>query len=348
MTHRDILHELRAADPARKADLGRVDPEALRALRTGVTMTTTPTPSAAPSRLHRLSRRGLAIGVATLALGGGIAYAGVERLLTPDGAADGITCVTAWPTADRDVPDPAVNASHVTGDPVADCQERQAANGLPAIPDPVAFRLDTPQVYVAPRSQMPAGATPLVPEPMSGPELELWASVHDLADGLGTQCLAADAAVSAARAELDRLGLTAWSVSEQPAPADAGPCARFDFVVDPLHGVATGQYHDLDDRTLVVVPRSRGDRIAALNDGDASIVALRRGLLDRIASACVDLPEGGRVATAALEALPAEPDGSLYANIVTVVDAEASCTRVDLLIGGGAEIVLRGPEGQAP
>lgn len=331
----DILRELRAADPARRVDLGRVDPRALDALRKEILVTSTE-PDVGRGTVRRLSRRAVTAGVAVVAvLGGGVAYAAVEQGWNIGGGGPGILCVTRWADPTTEVLD-GTGGSALSGDPVADCQEYQAQSGRPPIDDGVAFLYGSAQIYVAPRDQVPAGATVLTHSAQDEAEYELWESVYDLVDGLGASCLSGDDAVVAAQDELTRLGLTDWEVRTRQVPAggSTGPCAS----------TLLGQDLDLGPQTLIVTPGAREERDSLNGNGVDPLVfelrdALRAGITDR----CVDVTEAEAVVTAAGGGVHDWPT-------TVVVDEAAACTRVDLLPpgGGDAQVTLRGPERVTP
>lgn len=329
----DILRELRAADPARRVDLGRVDPRALDALRKEILVTSTE-PETGRRTVRRLSRRTVTAGAAVLALlGGGAAYAGAEHgWYVGGGGAYGITCVTHWVDPTKEVPD-STGGPALTVDPVADCQRYQALSDRPPIEDGVAFRYG-PQIYVAPRDQLPAGATIITPATQDEAVYELSQSIQDMVDGLRVSCRSSDDEVAAARAELARLGLTDWEVRTREAPAgiETFPCA----------GTSLGQDLGLTDRTLIVTADVREDLDSLNGNGiDPFVFELRDALRTGIADRCVDVSEAEAVAAQAVGAAHHWPT-------TVIVDADATCTRVDMEVGGSIQITLRGPEKVGP
>ncbi len=318
----DLTTALRAADPLRRTDLARVDPDALLALRTAILATERRPVVRGP---RRWTRRAVAVG-GTLALlvGGGAAYAGYNDWYGFSGGADGITCSLDYgpkgQTGDLTSGGPAL-----TGDPVADCARYQELAGLPPIEDPVAFRDDWFPVVVVPRDQVPADAELLdVATPGDLAAQELQASLHDSVDGPATGCLDPATATAAAQAELDRLALADWRVEVAP-DAGTGECSG--IVVD------TGQ------RLLTVLPTEASETMETLvarGDIVPEVLALRNQLRAQIADTCVDLTAAETVVARALGTAHHWPT-------VAVEDPEAACTRVDLEVGGSVQVTLHGP-----
>lgn len=340
MRNNDVMRQLAAANPVTDADLNRLDPAAGAALREGIVMSAAPQPRAGHRRVGR--RSFLAGGLAVGLVGGGLAYAAVERgWYESSGGADGLTCLSEWVDPTRESADElgvATGGPPITGDPVADCQQYQELSDRPPIDDPVAFRWNSPSVYVAPRSQVPADAEMLEPDVDNGPVHELWLSVNDFVAGLGAQCLDEDGAVAAAQAELDRLGLADWRVelaAREPDRPDQ-ECARVQFAVDPV--VEGGGGDDARSRTLVVVPdgtRARDDLRG--NGVDESVFELRDTLRTDIGGQCLDVAAARDVVVEALG-----PDH--HWPTATIVDDGAECTRAYLVAGGSVQVTLYGPE----
>ncbi|PPK97796.1 hypothetical protein CLV92_103331 [Kineococcus xinjiangensis] len=320
----DVLARLRAADPVAGTDLARMDRGVLDALREGVTMTER---STRRGLRRRLGRGGFATAVTGIAvLGGGVAYAGYEQWYVGGGAShDGVNCRTEWadPTAMRDT----VGGPELTGDPLADCRRYMELVGRPPIPDPVAFHHQG-TLYVAPRSEVPEGAEPLAPPaPEDDAAFELEASMQDYVDGPQSRCFSEAETTEFASRELARLGLSGWTVTVVPADNPGGndglPCAV--GYADP----ATRQAH--------VLPH----RAAEEHGVGGDLATLRDTLRERIADQCVGLREAEAIAE---EALGVEHHWPLSA----IPDPGASCTRVDLVIGGSIQVTLRGPDVAAP
>jgi hypothetical protein len=318
----DLVAALRAADPLRRTDLTRVDPDALLAMRTAV-MAAEGRPAVRGPR--RWTRRAAAVG-GTLALlvGGGAAYAGYQDWYGSGGGADGITCSLDYGPMGQ-TGDLTSGGPPLTGDPVADCARYQELAGLPPIEDPVAFRDAWNPVVVVPRAQVPADAELLdVATAADLAAQELQASLHDLVDGPVTGCPDPATAAAAAQAELDRLALSDWRVE---VSTDAGTLECAGVVVDAeqqlLTVVPTGATEPLE--TLV----ARGDMVP-------EVLTLRDLLRTRIADTCLDLTAAEAVVAQALGTAHHWPTSAIE-------DPEATCTRVDLEVGGSIQVTLRGP-----
>lgn len=340
----DVMQRLAAANPVTPAALDRLDDAAGAALREGIAMSAAPE---RPSSRRRVGRRGaLAGGLAVALVGGGLAYAAVDRgWYESGGDGHGLTCLTAWadPTTSAWYDADVTGGPAITADPIADCQEYQRLSGRDPIDDPVAFTWRS-VLYVGPRAQVPAGAEVLAVDVEAGPVHELWLSVNDFVGGLGAQCLDADDAVAAAQAELDRLGLDDWRVQlTEPDPPRVdgdmpnGDCAEVRFAVDPI-GPADPSVDDATAHTLLVAPESRVDREELRGNGVAEVVyEVRDALRSQINDQCLDLEAARQVAVDALGPEHHWPTG-------VMVDDTASCTRAYLVGGGSMQVALYGPE----
>ena len=114
----DVLAQLRGVNPVTEAEISHADPQALVALREGITMTGRQMPQLNDSR-RRIWRRGAtSVVVAVALLGGGAVYAMYQQRYI-GGDADGLRCLANWADQPKDM------ANHgalpqLTGDPVAD------------------------------------------------------------------------------------------------------------------------------------------------------------------------------------------------------------------------------------
>lgn len=328
MRDQDLMRQIAALDPVTAPELSRLDSTAAAALREGIAMTTR---THAQTRRRRLGGRSLLTGGLTVALlGGGLAYA-VVQYGWPEGAGDvgSVTCLTEWADPHRvnlEAAGRATGGPPLTGDPVADCQQYQALSGLPPIDDPVAFHWG-PSTYVAPRSQVPADATLLEPEVDAGPVHELSLSTDDYIGGLGARCLSTDDAVTAAQAELDRLGLVDWQVTVVPRP-DAYPaeeCANVHIALNAADA-------------LEVWPNGRPDRDDSRGtDIDEIVFEIRDTFRAQISDQCLDLDAARAVVDTTLRDLHHWPTTS-------IVDADTDCTRAYMEVGGSIQVTLYGPE----
>lgn len=320
---RDAIAELRAHDPAGRVRLDAVDPGALRALREGITMTDRRTDPVAERRTgapgrrpRRTSRRGVAaLGLGVALVGTGVAYAASQLWTDAETTATNpmvIDCQEVFGQADG-----AVAGRTLTGDPVADCATARADADLAPLVDPVAFLVDG-ALFVTPRDQVPDGADVLDVDVAEAARIrELQASLGDPVDGGWARCLPAGDAVAWATAELDRLGLAAWSVEVVHGSDDEGrfPCSMLMAGDEP--------------QTVQVYPGQQPRYDDAGPDPD--LEALRG-----IGAACLTVDEALAVAEATL----ADEEG---ATTVRVLDASASCARVDLEGGGSTVVTVYGP-----
>lgn len=327
MRNDDVLAQLRAADPARGADLSRTDRGALVALREGITMTARTSTTPRPAR--RLATRG---GVALLAgvmlVGGGGAYAAYERLYV-GGAADGITCLTQW----SDWPALSTGGPPLTGDPVADCQHYNDLEGVDPIVDPVAFRFEN-MLFVAPSGDVPDGSTLLeAPTAQDEARRELQASVHDLVDGLRSRCFTADEAGAFVTGELERLALTGWQVD----------IARDEPSADRPDDLCATAWVDEAGADVVRVNANSvpaPEVLEANQDVVPFVFELADTLRQEVTEQCVSLAEAEEIASTAIGAEHHWP--------TTAIADPDDCTRVDMEVGGSILVTLRGPEVAAP
>lgn len=313
---RDVIAELRAQDPARRARLDAVDPGALDALREGITMTDRGTTERESARqgVRRLGRRGVLVGgLAVVLAGGGVAYAASQLWGDAAGTATnamGIECQEVFGVGYPN--EGATVSATLTGDPVTDCATTRHADGLAPIADPVAFAYDG-VVYVTPRDQVPDGADVLeVDAAVVVAVRELRASLADTVDGGLARCMSADDAVNWVNSELERLGISGWSVEVVHGSDDEGRYECADFFVDPgVVSVFPG-----------LTPRFPDD----------PVVTALRGIADQ----CLTVDQAYDVAEAALGQEDHWPT-------TRVVDEDAECARVDMEGGGSTLVTVYGP-----
>jgi len=322
----DLMKRLSAADPARRADLDSVDGAAFAALREEITMTSTrgataPTLPAAGGpvrRRRRLGRRGsVAIGLAAVLTGGGVAYAAIQAFQGSSG--EGVTCVHAWneDTAEGLGIDAA--GSWITGDPYADCTTLLAAEGLPPIEDPVAFAWDG-QTVVAPADQVPEGVQRLEgTQAVEGGVVELQRSVIDPVDGGWSECRSVAEGAAWAQGEIDRLGLQDWTVASEDADGTSPSCSNLDV--------------NVGERTVTVSPSDDPYQALSTPEADALIDALR----DQVVDGCFSLDDARAVADEAVAPFDVEVPTT------GVTDESAECARVDVFLGGTVEVTVYGP-----
>lgn len=323
MTNDDMLAQLRTADPAAGLELSRLDPSAVGALCEGITMTDRGTTTSARRRIGR--RGALIAGLSLVLAGGGAAYAGHQQWF--GGGGDGPNCQSVWNETAAGVP--MVSGPDLTGDPIADCDVYREQAGLPPIGDPVAFRFGG-MVYVTPRDQVPEEAT-LLGElaPTAAAERELRASTWDWVDGGSSHCFTTPEAQAFARSELDRLDLTGWTVVTDDVP-EAGMVAPGMVCALVMTDPAT--------HTITVLPDRSEDYETAAGPVSSRVRdALRTG----IAQTCLSLADAVAVADAALGSEHHWPT-------TAITDESASCSRVDLEIGGSIQVTLYGPTTARP
>ena len=318
----DVLAQLRAVNPVTEADLSQLDPGALVALREGIPMAGQRVPQASRS-WRRFGRHGVSGVIVTVALlGGGAAYAAHRHWYLGGASAEKISCGTQWADQTKEILDN-TGGPVLTGNPVADCQRYQSLSGRAPIKDPVAFRLGNPEIFVVPRSQVPAESTVLsAATPRDDALSELQASTFDMVDGLGSRCLSGDQARVFAQSELNRLGLADVKVVSEPN--GHLPCAR--VVLDWKRLVVVV---GANDQVNVEAPKGAGT--------DPSVYKLRDALRAGITNKCVGLAEAQAVATRALGKQDHWP-------LAVIEDPTASCSRVDMVVGGSVQIAIRGPK----
>lgn len=326
----DAMKQLKAADPVRRVDLGAVEPAAFAALREEITMTGTELDDASAARAadeagptrtrrRRIGRRGaIAVGLAAVLAGGGVAYAAIQAFVAQDTA--GLTCMATWN-------DSALEGQHIdaggpwlTGDAVADCTTMLAEEGLPPVENPVVFEHDG-WVFVTPADQAPDWIEPIDTD--GGPAvdkkvIELRQSVGDRVDGGNGTCRTVDEAVVWAQSELDRLGLEGWTIETVVVDEPDRTCADVSAEV-------TGK--------VVVASAVDPDQTYGVPELDPVVAALR----DAVAEECLT--------TEQLGAIVDEELGSLEHHwpTTTVRDDAAECARVDFVVGGSVQVTVYGP-----
>jgi hypothetical protein len=326
----DEMKQLKAADPVRRVDLDAVDPAAFAALREEITMTGTQLDGAAAereaagttapgARRRRLGRRGaIAVTLAGVLAGGGVAYAAIQAYLGE--GAEGVTCVSTWDDRALEGLDADAAGPWLTGDAVADCTSLLAAEGLPPIGDPVAFEHDG-QVYVTPADQAPDWIEPI--DSSAGPAvdakvIELRQSLADQVDGGRSTCRTLDEGVAWAQSELDRLGLQDWTVETTGTVSAEQPCS----------GMSAE-----DSGTLQVTPAEDPADLY----GDPVVTPVVDALRSDIAEQCLTADQARAVADEVVASLQGPNP------ITTVVDESAECARVDIAVGGMAQVTVYGP-----
>lgn len=327
----DEMKQLKAADPMRRVDLDAVDPAAFAALREEITMTGTQLDAAAAereafgaplpgARRKRLGRRGaIAVTLAGVLAGGGVAYAAVQAYLGE--STEGLTCMTTWNDRALEGLDTDASGPWLNGDAVADCTTMLAEAGLPPIADPVVFEHDG-HMFVTPTDQAPDWIEPI--DSGSGPAvdarvIELRMSLGDQVDGGNSSCRTLDEGVAWAQSELDRLGLEEdWAVETVGTASPERPCSG-------MSAEETG--------TLVVAPSEDPELLYSVPELEPVVDMLRSD----IAEQCLTAEQARDVADEALAPL------EHHWPTTTVVDESAECARVDFEVGGSVQVAVYGP-----
>jgi hypothetical protein len=333
MNDHELVQALRDTRRADDAGIAAVtDRHALVAMREGITMTdrhATPT-TEVPRRGRRLGRRGLVSGALALTLvGGGAAYAVSQLADTP--TLDRLNCAEAM-TLDADGVHltGAVDGAAASGDDLADCAQLRADAGRAALADPYAFVYQGTH-YVVSRAGVPPevvrGAQESRPAAQQSAVLELEAAMDDWVDGPKERCLTVDEATKYARTTLARIGLSGWTtrVFEDPQNPTPGPCSTLVVFAD--------------QHVVEVREHSRPPIAEDPDDIAPAVFTTARGLRTQIATRCLALPEAKRVARTLVDSLD---------EVTTVPDETASCTRVDMVVGGTIVVTLRGPSVARP
>ena len=294
-------------------------PELLDRVRKDLMTTITPTPQQASGRWS-LRRRAILIGVAALLSGAAAGWAIFGNVST----------FTELQCPENSIIDA------VSGDPVQDCANQWRFEHGAEPPAMSAYDNGTGGVVVLiDGDPVPEGYTPLESDVVQDTaRIELEASLGDVATGLESGCYDEATAHDIARRELDRLGLDAWRITtdETRRPDGSTLCAYF-----------------------LVFPDDTQVQLIGLG-GDAGIAdpfgPFATSLHDTMGSSCLDLAEAADVvrslaANSAVEIGGQVVDFSEEAGVLTVhiiEDAGATCTRVNVNIGGRVEVTLRGPK----
>ena len=334
MNDQQLIEALRSTRRVDDATIATgTDRRALASLRDGIPMSDRHTAPAVemPRRGRRLGRRGLTAGTLGLVLvGGGAAYAVAQLDRGP--TLDGLNCAESMTvSAGGDVElTRSADGRPASGDDVADCAHIRAVAGMPPLVDPYAFTYQRTRFVVA-RAGVPAEvmASASASPPSSGRAavLELEAAMTDWVEGPARLCLSADEAQAYAQATLDRLHLTGWTIrtSTLPATPHSGPCAVLTTRPD-LERVDLA----VNASTPVELP---SDAVAR------KVYTTAEELAEKVASRCLALPEAEAVAETVVG-----DQGS----VSPVPDETASCTRVDMEVGGSVFVTLHGPGAARP
>lgn len=267
-----------------------------------------PTRSRRPRRLVVVTAMVAALGLATIGWavmrGGDVATSTAVGCHLPDG---GVTVVDG-----------------VTGDPVEDCSRLwRRMTGAPA-PQLVAYDNGSGGIEVlAATEQVPDEWVVLGPGAVQDPALiELEAALADIATGLGSECHQLEGGRAVARRELDRLGLTDWSVVAERGDADGTNTCMF-AIVEPLR------------QRVQLVPLQE----VAVRDDDP-LRAFARGVHDLLAQECLTTPDAAAQVDHVARQVGIEPSAI---NVQPVIDPDAACARAQITAGGGVDVTIRGP-----
>jgi hypothetical protein len=329
MNDLELIDALRTTSRVDDATIATVtDRHALSALREGITMTdrhTTPGVET-PRRGRRLGRRGMAAGALGLVLaGGGTAWAVAQLDRGP--TLDGLNCaesMTLRPDGDVEL-ERSADGRAASGDDVADCAVIRQSAGMPPLADPTAFVFHGTHFVVA-GAGVPAGvlesATPSVPDPERAAMLELEAALGDWVEGPSRLCLTTSQAQQYAEDALRQVGLSGWTtrVSTPPTTPESGPCAGLTARPD-LKRVEV----EAEARKPVQPP---SDAVAL------QVYTTAEALEKQVAGQCLPLAEATRIATQLV---------GDQGQVSPVPDEAASCTRVDMEVGGSLFVTIHGP-----
>lgn len=334
MNDHELEQALRTTRRVDDAGIASVtDRHALSALREGILMTDRHiAPSVeAPRRGRRLGRRGLVSGALALALvGGGAAYAVSQLSDTP--VLDRLNCAQSMTlSSDGEIHlSGSAEGTAASGDDVADCAQIRADAGLPALADPSAFVYGGTH-FVVSRAGVPPEVAKDAQQPLPAAQQsalhELESAMDDWVDGPSGRCLTVEQATTYAQDTLTRLGLSGWTtrVFEDRANPTPGPCTT----IVPI----------ADQRVAEVRRNSRKPIVPDPANVSPAVFSAADGLRDQIAGRCLSLPDAKRVARTLVDALD---------DVTAVPDEAASCTRVDMTVGGTIFVTLRGPSVARP
>ncbi len=223
----------------------------------------------------------------------------------------------------------------VTGDPIVDCSNEWRRHNDTEPPRMTAYDNGLGGVVVlVVGDPVPDGYTELEPGPFQNTALiELEAALGDAGSGLASGCYDEVSATTIAQSELDRLELTAWTVTvdENRRPDGASTCAY--FIVDPA----------LQQVQLIGLPVE--------SNGMGPYGAYAAALDQQLAANCVGLADAAALTRRMAADTEIVVDGTRIefteaAGVLTinlVEDPGATCTRADVNVGGRVEVTLRGP-----
>lgn len=224
----------------------------------------------------------------------------------------------------------------VTGDPVVDCSNewRRSYNSEP--PAMVAYDNGSGGVTVLLADDpVPEGYTPVGPGQFQNSSIiEFEASLDDYGTGLSSGCYDEPAAREIIQADLDRLGLAAWTITADSSrlPDGADLCA-----------------------VAIVVPDAQQVQVIGLSNdavGTDPYARFAANLNDQLEAECVGIDEAATVTRTLGDSTDIRINGAIIevteeAGVLvinTVEDPAATCTQADVNVGGRVEVILRGPK----
>ncbi len=223
----------------------------------------------------------------------------------------------------------------VSGNPVADCADAWTGiHGSEPVPPMVAYDDGRGGVHVLLGSEaVPDGYIALPGGSYQDTTLiELKDALNDVATGLSARCVDEKTARDITRRELDRLGLTDWTIQVDSA-SRGGSTTCVEFL-------------DLK-RNQQQVQLMTGRNTTKGADPFAPFAA---ALHDRLKSECVGLDRAAELTRSLAAAANIVVDGNHIPlteeaglDIHTIEDSSSGCTRANVTVGGSVQVSLRGP-----
>ena len=224
----------------------------------------------------------------------------------------------------------------VTGDPVLDCSNewRRATNSEP----PTMIAYDNAQggvVVLLADQSVPGGFTRIEAGQFQNTDIiELRASLDDVSAGLSSECFNEADARIVIQADLDRLALTAWTITVDSTrmPDGAALCAR--AIIEP------------DTQQVQVIGLSNSGETDPFGPFATAINAQLEAEclnIDEAVAAVRTISENADIRINGTTIEITEEAGVLVIN--TIEEFAATCSRADVNVGGRVEVTLRGPKG---
>lgn len=224
----------------------------------------------------------------------------------------------------------------VTGNPVADCAAAWTEiHGSEPPPPMVAYDDGRGGVHVLLGSEaVPDGYVALPGGSYQDTSMiELKDALDDVATGLSFRCVDEKTARDITRRELDRLGLTDWTIQVDRA-SRGGSTTCID-----------GHYFEPNQQLVVLIAGE------AFSTGPDPYAAFAAALHDRLKSECMGLDRAADLTRSLGAAANIVVDGRHIVlteeagvlNIHTIEDSSSGCTRANVTVGGAVDVSLRGP-----